>query len=98
MHAKRAPIQPEFIEFPVLIAIRPEPVSRVIVPLIRKAHLNAVSPEHPKFLDQTIQFFGPLAFQEGDNFLSSVESRGYTRQRLFRDRAYSNCLPPGVTF
>jgi len=46
------------VEFPVFIAIRAEPVSGIVVPLVGKAHCDAIVSESPKLLDQTIvQFF-----------------------------------------
>ena len=61
------------IELPVLIAIRAVPVTRVVVPLVSKAHRDAVSGERPQFLDEpVVQLFRPLPREEGDDFVSSV--------------------------
>ncbi len=42
------------VEFPVLVSVRPVPVSAVIVPFIREADSDSVFEECPQFLDQTI--------------------------------------------
>ena len=63
MHTGRH--EPIIIELPVLIAIRPTPMTRVIVPLVREAHGDAVSCERPHFLDEpVVKFFGPT-FERG---------------------------------
>src|SRR5262252_6338112 len=66
--------EPVVIELPVLIAIGAIPVTRVVVPLVSEAHRNAVPGECPQFLDEPIvQFLGPLARQESNDFVSSVD-------------------------
>src|ERR1700722_8120664 len=53
------------VELPVLVAVGTEPVARVIVPLVRKAHRDAALSERPDFLDEAVvEFARPLAFQE----------------------------------
>jgi len=50
------------IEFPLLIAVRSEPIAGVVVPFILKANGDAIVVECPKLFDQAIvQFLGPLA-------------------------------------
>src|SRR5205809_888566 len=44
--------QPVRIEFPVLVAIGPIPMTAVVVPLIGKAHCDPIVGEGPDFLDQ----------------------------------------------
>jgi hypothetical protein len=57
--------EPLIIELPVLIAVRPEPVTRVVVPLVGKANRYAVALTGPELLDQPIvEFLGPLASQK----------------------------------
>src|SRR5690349_23662440 len=52
-------------EFPVLVAIAAEPVAAVIVPLVSKAHGNAIVLECPEFLGQAVvEFTLPLAGKE----------------------------------
>ena len=63
--------EPVLIELPVLIAIGAVPVARVIVPLLREAHRDAVPGERPQFLDEpVVQFLDPLAGEEGNDFVS----------------------------
>src|SRR6266480_228759 len=53
------------IKLPVLVAIRAEPVSGVIVPFVSEPHGDAVFVVSPELFDQpVVEFFGPLAFQE----------------------------------
>src|SRR5262245_55859476 len=57
--------EPPLIEFPVLVAVRPEPVTRVVVPLIGKANRDAVALISPELLDQSVvELLGPLAGQK----------------------------------
>src|SRR5471032_70045 len=54
--------QTVFSEFPVLIAIRAEPVARVVVPFVGITHGDAVVGEGPQLFDQAvIQLFLPFA-------------------------------------
>src|ERR1700751_3708488 len=65
--------QPVLIEFPILIAIRAEPVPGVIVLFIGKTHGDTVSLERPKLFDQPIvQLFRPFASEKRDDFLPSI--------------------------
>lgn len=48
-------------------------MTRVIVPLVSEAHRDAIPGERPKFLyEPVVQFFGPLARKESNDFVSSV--------------------------
>src|ERR1700730_12203307 len=61
-----------FIKFPILIAIRAEPVSGIIVRLVSEAHGNAIAVKRPKLFDPPIlQFFSPLARKNSDDLLPS---------------------------
>ena len=54
-----------FVEFPVLVAIRTEPVARVVVPLIGKAYCDPILLKSPELLDEAvIQLLCPLALKE----------------------------------
>src|ERR1700676_1923899 len=65
------------IELPILVAVRAIPISRVVVPLIREAHSNAIAGKGPKlFYKPVIQLFRPLASEEGDDVVSSVHKLG----------------------
>ena len=62
--------QPVVVELPVLVAVRTEPVSGVVVPLIGEADGDAVAREGPQFLDQpVIKLARPLAGQECNDLL-----------------------------
>src|SRR5215813_9576657 len=66
--------EPVVIKLPVLIAIGAIPVTRVVVPLVSKAYCDAVPSERPQLLDEpVVQFLGPLARQESNDFVSSVD-------------------------
>src|SRR5271165_5146439 len=61
-----------FVKFPILVAIRAEPVSGIIVRLVSEAHGNAIAFEGPKLFDQPIvQFFCPLARKKSNDLLPS---------------------------
>src|SRR5271165_3835861 len=65
--------QAVLIELPVLIAVRPEPVSAVVVPLIGKAYSHPVLAEAPQRLDEPIvEFTLPLAGEEADDGLAAL--------------------------
>src|SRR4029453_19560999 len=58
-------------ELPVFIAIGPEPMPRVIMPLIREAHRNAGVMKGPELFDEAVvQFFSPFALEELHNGLA----------------------------
>ena len=68
------PHQPVRVELPVLVAVAAEPVAAVVVPFIGEADGDPVLAKRPQFLDQTIvQFLGPFALQEGDDFGSAID-------------------------
>src|SRR5215471_7930517 len=53
------------IELPVLVAVRPEPATRVVVPLVSETNSNSVALTSPKFLDQpVVELLDPLASEE----------------------------------
>src|SRR5262249_48408830 len=63
------------VKLPVLVSIGPEPVARVVMPLVGKAYSNAVGPICPEFFDQAIvQFTIPLSRKElHDRFAPNKE-------------------------
>src|SRR5262245_34726019 len=65
------------IELPVLVAVRPKPAARVVVPLVRETNRDAVALARPEFLDQSIvELLRPLAGQELlDGFPTGEELR-----------------------
>src|SRR5215471_12034504 len=78
--------EPVVIEFPVLIAVRAIPVTRIIVPFISEAYRDAVSSKRPEFLDESIvQFLCPLARKKSDDFVSPAnELRSISPARVDR--------------
>src|SRR6266702_1413829 len=58
-------------ELPVFIGIGPEPMPRVIMPLIREAHRDAGVMKGPELFDEAVvQLFGPFALEKLDNSLA----------------------------
>src|ERR1700686_2375710 len=65
--------KPIIIEFPVFIAVGAIPVIRVVVPLVSEAYRDPVPGKRPQFLDEpVVQLIGPLAREESNDFVSSV--------------------------
>src|SRR5215471_13121535 len=63
--------QPMLRELPVFITIGPEPMPRVIMPLIREAHRDAAVMKGPELFDgAVVQFFSPFALKELHNGLA----------------------------
>src|SRR5215470_2452821 len=61
-------------ELPVFIAIGPEPIARVIMPLIREAHRDAGLMKGPELFDEAVvEFFGPFALEELHNGLAPYQ-------------------------
>src|SRR5215467_4996399 len=57
--------EPLIIELPVLVAIRAEPVTRVVVPLVGKTNSDPVALMSPELLDQpVVELLGPFARQK----------------------------------
>ena len=52
----------QFVEFPILIAVRAIPLAGIVVPLVFKANGDAIVAERPQlFLQATVQFLVPFA-------------------------------------
>src|SRR6266581_2774276 len=69
--------QAVFVKLPVLVAVAAIPVATVVVPLVGEAHGDAVLPEGPEFLDQTvIELAVPLACQERFDGLAALQEFG----------------------
>lgn len=65
------------LELPILVAIRPEPVSTVIVPFISEPHRNPVTRVGPQLFYQAIvEFTGPLSSQERLNLIATLDELG----------------------
>src|SRR5262249_11985128 len=68
------PHQAALRELPVLVAVAPEPVSAIVMPLIGKAHGDTIVAKGPQLLDQTIiELAVPFACQEGDDLLAPAQ-------------------------
>lgn len=53
------------IELPVLVAVRTEPLPRIVAPFVDEAHRDAVAVKGPQFLDEpVVEFLGPFAHQK----------------------------------
>src|SRR5258708_3181763 len=58
------PHQPVVVELPVFVAVSAEPVAAVVMPRLGKAHRDAIFPEDPDLLDESVvEFFVPFANQ-----------------------------------
>src|SRR5262249_32524067 len=69
--------EPLVVELPVLVAVGPEVLAAVVVPLVREAHGDPVSGECPELLDEpVVQLPDPFARQEGDDCRPSVQELG----------------------
>src|SRR6267142_1238943 len=59
-------------KLPILIAIRAEPIPRVVVPFVSEAHGNTISGVCPELFDEpVVQLFCPFASEKLDDLLSS---------------------------
>src|SRR5258705_6379711 len=64
-------------EFPVLVAVRAEPVSRVVVPFVGEADGYAIAIEGPQLFDQpVVQLPRPLASEKRDDLLAAARELG----------------------
>ena len=60
--------KPVFVQLPILVPVRTEPVSITVVTFLGEAHCDSVVRKGPEFLDQPIvELPLPLAGQEGFN-------------------------------
>src|SRR5688572_25658218 len=57
--------EPTLVELPVLVAVRAEPVVRVVVPFVGETHGDAITAEGPQLLDEpVVQLLRPFAREE----------------------------------
>src|SRR5262245_39706184 len=69
--------QPILVKLPVLVAMRAEPVSGVIVPFVGEPHGDTVAVVSPKLFNQpVVEFFRPLAFQKLNDLSPSGRELG----------------------
>src|SRR5262245_66503915 len=65
------------VELPVLVAVGAIPVARIVMPLIRETHGNAVALTGPEFFDEpVVQLPRPFASQELLNRLPASQELG----------------------
>ena len=65
--------KPVFVEFPVFIAIRAEPVASIVVPFIGEPDGDAVAVVRPQLLDEpVVEFAYPFAFEKRDDLLAAL--------------------------
>ena len=90
------------IELPVFVAVRAEPVPRIVVPLVREAHRDAVVVKRPQLLDEpVIELLAPLADQElldlrppGDGIDDTFTDVGPGTELTFRALLRNEVIPP----
>ena len=64
--------QSVLVELPILVSVGPEPVAGVVVPLVRKAHGDAVAGESPEFFrEAVVELAIPFAGQERNDLVPS---------------------------
>src|SRR5439155_14195280 len=88
-------------ELPVFVSVGAEPVTAVVVPLVREANGDAIAVHRPELLDQTVvQLPGPLAPQELHDGLTAVNELGpippYAVDRVCERHAFRVTAVPGV--
>lgn len=65
--------KPVFVEFPVFIAIRAEPVASIVVPFIGEPDGDAVAVMRPQLLNESVlEFAYPFAFEKRDDLLAAL--------------------------
>jgi len=69
--------QPFRVEFPILIAVGPKPIARIIVILVGKPDGNPVVQKCPDFLDKSVvQLPDPLPREQRDDLLTPIGELG----------------------
>src|SRR6266436_2126113 len=67
----------QIVKFPVLISVGAKPISRIVVPFVRKSDGDAVCLIRPKFFDEAIvEFLVPFAGQELNDRVAPTEEFG----------------------
>src|SRR5882724_1325533 len=66
--------QAALVEFPVLVAVRPEPVARIVPPFVGKTHGDPIAAAGPQLLDEAVvQLPGPFAGEERLDRVTALE-------------------------
>ena len=69
--------QPFRVEFPIFIAVRTKPVTRVNAILVCKPDGNPIVQKRPSFFDEpVVQFSGPFPRKQRDDLLTSIRELG----------------------
>src|SRR3954468_16271073 len=89
------------IEFPVLVAVAAEPLTAVVMPLVREANRDAVLVEGPELLDQPVaQLTLPLAREERFDLVAALQKLAAvspaTVDRVREGNAARISIVPGV--
>src|SRR6266403_2561586 len=65
------------VELPILIAVRPIPLTGRVVRLVGKSHSDSVLREGPQLLDKpVVPFCSPLPCKKSDDFLAPMDELG----------------------
>ena len=93
--------QAVLVELPVLVAVGPEPVRRIVMPFVGKAHGDAIAARRPDLLDQpVVELFGPFARKESlDGGAALKEFRAvppYAAGRVGQRDAFRIATVPGI--
>src|SRR5437899_8367381 len=66
--------QAALVEFPVLVAVRPKPVARIVPPFIGEAHGDPIAAAGPQLLDEAVvELPGPFAGEERLDRVTTLE-------------------------
>ena len=77
------PHQAVLVELPVFVAVAAKPLAAIIVPLVGKAHCDAIFAEGPDFLDEpVIEFADPFAPRNASMASRPCRNSARLRQRL----------------
>src|SRR5262245_27303609 len=67
----------KFVELPILVAVSPIPLARVVVEFILETNRDAIAGEGPKrFLQTIVEFTVPFAAEEFDDLRAAMEKFG----------------------
>ena len=67
----------EIVKFPVLISVGAKPISRIVMPFVRKSDGDVVCLKRPQFFDEAIvEFLVPFAGEELNDDVASAEEFG----------------------
>src|SRR6266849_5856150 len=96
-----APHESVAVELPVFVPVRSEPVTTVVVPLVREANRDAIAAHRPELLDQAVvQLSVPFTPQELHDRLTTGDEFGaiapYAVDRVGKRHPFWITPVPGV--